>query len=203
MCDLNSVSLQPAGELPGQQRVAAGAPARTHRDAIPSERPTLAVRCRSPVVACVSQAVGPERRFWPATAGETPAATSFLADREFCGGLLGAGVLETVDVNAVAAPGESGRQLADNAFGTTASQMLGEQRDVQLGLPGQPASGLGCGASCGNVGWTSGGRCAAGVSSIPFSAAKCLLTLLRHIANPSSSQKSSLRSRVVNNPQAR
>ena len=48
----------------------------------------LSVRRKSRVAVCASQAVGSKRRFWAATAGEAPAATSFPVDRDFCGGLL-------------------------------------------------------------------------------------------------------------------
>ena len=54
---------------------------------VPSQ-PSISVRRRSPVAACVSQAVLPKRRFRPPTAGETPAARSLSARGDFCGGLL-------------------------------------------------------------------------------------------------------------------
>nr|CAI78877.1 hypothetical protein fc90 [uncultured bacterium] len=46
-----------------------------------------AVRRKSHVAACGSQAVGPKRRFRPPTAGEPPAATAFPSRSHFCGGL--------------------------------------------------------------------------------------------------------------------
>ena len=55
----------------------------------------LAVRRKSPVAACGSQAVGPKRRFQLPTAGEPPAATASSARGDFCGGLLG-GVFRAV-----------------------------------------------------------------------------------------------------------
>ena len=49
---------------------------------------TLAVRCRSHVAACASQAECPWGRSRPPTAGEAPAATPLLGHSHFCTGLL-------------------------------------------------------------------------------------------------------------------